>query len=70
MSDSIGDDDAITYAARFYAAIADGQSVQSAHLLSRVNIEMNGLPHHELPTLTCAPDVDPTATRLVTSPPA
>ncbi|WP_399946262.1 hypothetical protein ACGH52_38105 [Streptomyces sp. BBFR25] len=35
MSDTIGDADAITYAARFYAAVADSQSVQATHLLSR-----------------------------------
>ncbi|WP_256338604.1 MULTISPECIES: hypothetical protein [unclassified Streptomyces] len=70
MTKSIGDVDAITYAARFYAAIAEGQSVQGAHLLGRVAVEMNGLPDHEVPTLTCAPDVAPSATLLVTPPPA
>ncbi|MEU6825782.1 hypothetical protein ABZ921_34655 [Streptomyces atriruber] len=70
MANSIGDVDAITYAARFYAAIAEGQSVQGAHLLGRAAVEMNGLPDHEVPTLTFAPDVDPSATRLVTPPPA
>lgn len=69
MSDTIGDVDAITYAARFYAAVADGQSVQAAHLLSRVAIEMNGLLDRDLPTLACAADVDPSATKLVTPPP-
>ena len=66
----VGDIDAITYAARFYAAIAEGQSVQGAHLLGRVSVEMNGLPDHKVPTLTYAPDVDPSTTRLVTPPPA
>ncbi|MEU3620014.1 CHAT domain-containing protein [Streptomyces sp. NPDC006872] len=70
MSDSIGDVDAITYAARFYAAVAEGQSVQAAHLLSQAAVEMNGLPYHDLPTLTCAPDVDPSTAKLVTPPPA
>ncbi|MGK9462520.1 SAV_2336 N-terminal domain-related protein [Streptomyces sp. G6] len=69
MSDSIGDVDAITYAARFYAAVADGQSIQAAHLLSQAAIEMNGLLGRDLPTLTCAANVDPSATRLVTPPP-
>ncbi|WP_329557937.1 hypothetical protein OG711_38265 [Streptomyces uncialis] len=69
MSDTIGDADAITYAARFYAAVADGQSIQAAHLLSRVAIEMNGLLDRDLPTLACAADVDPSATKLVTPPP-
>ena len=70
MSDSIGDVDAITYAARFYSAVADGQSIQAAHLFSRSEIELNGLLDHDLPILACAPDVDPRATRLVTPPPA
>ncbi|WP_228039877.1 CHAT domain-containing protein [Streptomyces chromofuscus] len=70
MSDSIGDTDAIVYAARFYASVAEGQSIQSAHLLSRAAIELSGLQDHDLPTLACAPDVDPGATRLVTPPPA
>jgi len=30
----------------------------------------DGLPDHEVPTLTCVPDVAPSATRLVTPPPA
>ncbi|MGW7359983.1 hypothetical protein ACWGI0_25975 [Streptomyces sp. NPDC054802] len=70
MSDSIGDVDAITYAARFYAAIAEGQSVQAAHLISQAAVEMNGLSDHDLPTLACAADVDPGVTRLVTPPSA
>ncbi|MFF7870907.1 SAV_2336 N-terminal domain-related protein [Streptomyces qaidamensis] len=69
MSASIGDVDAITYAARFYAAIADGQSVHAAHLLSRVAVEMNGLDNHDLPTLSYAADIDPRASKLVTPPP-
>lgn len=69
MPASIGDVDAITYAARFYAAIADGQSVHAAHRLSRVAVEMNGLTNHDLPTLSYAADIDPRATKLVTPPP-
>ncbi|MCC9738515.1 hypothetical protein [Streptomyces sp. MNU89] len=69
MSDTIGDTDAITYAARFYAAVADGQSVQAAHLLSLSAIELNGLLDHDLPTLASAADVDPSTTKLVTPPP-
>ncbi|MFD5494381.1 hypothetical protein ACFWH4_16040 [Streptomyces sp. NPDC127091] len=70
MSDSIGDIDAMIYAARFYAAVAEGQSVQAAHLLSQAAIEMNGLIDHDLPTLFCAADVDPSAAKLVTPPSA
>ncbi|MGR6998899.1 hypothetical protein ACU686_13370 [Yinghuangia aomiensis] len=66
MSDSIGDVDAMVYAARFYASVAEGQSVQSAHLLGRAGVALNGLPDHDLPTLDCASDVDPKNTWLVT----
>ena len=69
MPASIGDVDAISYAARFYAAIADGQSVHAAHRLSRVAVEMNGLANHDLPTLSYAANIDPRATKLVTPPP-
>ncbi|WP_411082025.1 hypothetical protein [Streptomyces sp. cmx-18-6] len=69
MSDSIGDTDAITYAARFYAAVADGQSIQGAHALGRTAVELAGLTDHDLPTLDHADDVDPRLTRLVTPPP-
>ncbi|MEV6567784.1 hypothetical protein [Streptomyces kronopolitis] len=68
MADEIGDGDAITYASRFYAAVADGQSVRSAHNLGRAAVELAGLPDHELPTLECAPDVDPSTTFLVRPP--
>ncbi|CAL9326021.1 hypothetical protein [Streptomyces sp. SudanB182_2057] len=70
MSDSIGDTDAITYAARFYASVADGQSVQGAHLLSKAAIALNGLLDHELPILAHPVDVDPGAAKLVPPPPA
>ncbi|MGW2182922.1 hypothetical protein ACWCXX_33605 [Streptomyces sp. NPDC001732] len=69
MSDTIDDGDAVSYAARFYAAVAEGQSVQAAHRLSQAAMEMNGLNGHDLPTLTCAPNVDPAAAKLVTPPP-
>ncbi|MFG3545594.1 MULTISPECIES: hypothetical protein [Streptomyces] len=69
MSDSIGDTDAITYAARFYASVADGQSVQGAHLLSKAAIALNGLLDDELPILAHPADVDPGTTKLVTPPP-
>ncbi|MER5718704.1 CHAT domain-containing protein [Streptomyces sp. NPDC002132] len=68
MADEIGDGDAITYAARFYAAVADGQSVRAAHNLGRAAVELAGLPDHELPTLACASDVDPSTTFLVKPP--
>lgn len=68
MSDSIGDTDAITYAARFYASVADGQSIQAAHALGQAAVELAGLLDHDLPTLECLADVDPAAAFLVTPP--
>ncbi|MEU0953529.1 hypothetical protein ABZ353_14490 [Streptomyces niveus] len=68
MSDTIGDLDAIAYAARFYAAVADGQSLQGAHLIGKAAVALAGLPDHDLPTLDWASNVDPQTTRLVTPP--
>jgi len=68
MSDTIGDEDAITYAAQFYAAVANGQSIESAHASGQAAVEINGLPDYDLPTLACAPNVDPRATFLVKPP--
>ncbi|WP_405582957.1 hypothetical protein [Streptomyces sp. NBC_01190] len=68
MSDSVADQDAITYAAQFYAAVANGQSLGSAHASGRSAIELAGLPGHDLPTLDHRADVDPYGTFLVTPP--
>lgn len=65
MSDSIEDSDAINYAAQFYAAIANGQSIRSAHISGQASIELTGVGDAELPTLAHAPDVDPATTILV-----
>ena len=65
MADEIDDGDAINYAAQFYASIANGQSINSAHLAGKVRLELDGLDGAELPTLAWAPDVDPAATILV-----
>ncbi|MFE5973720.1 hypothetical protein ACFQ64_16365 [Streptomyces sp. NPDC056460] len=68
MADEIDDTDAITYAARFYASVADGQSIEVAHEMSRAKLHLDGLPGHELPTLECAADVDAAAAFLVKPP--
>ncbi|MFF9100060.1 hypothetical protein ACF1AU_05640 [Streptomyces rubrogriseus] len=68
MSDEIGDADAIFYAAQFYAAVANGQSIGSAHASGQAAVELAGLPDHDLPTLAHSPDVDPRSTFLVTPP--
>lgn len=65
MADSIEDGDAINYAAQFYASIANGQSVRSAHLAGQAALELAGLDGAELPTLAAAADVDPASAILV-----
>lgn len=65
MADNIDDGDAINYAAQFYAAVANGQSIQASHLSGQAALELAGLDGAELPTLAWAEDVDPAATILV-----
>lgn len=65
MSDSIGDSDAIVYATQFYAAMANGQSIQSSHSSGIAALELAGLESAELPTLESAPDADPRNAILV-----
>lgn len=65
MADSIDDGDAINYAAQFYAAIANGQSVRSAHLSGQAALELAGLDGADLPTLAAATAVDPGSMILV-----
>lgn len=59
MSDSIDDSDAISYAAQFYAALANGQSIGSSHASGQAALELAGLESADLPTLACAADVSP-----------
>ena len=68
MSAEIEDGDAINYAAQFYAAIANGQSIWSAHLSGVAALELAGLSGAELPTLGSARDADPAAVVLVRPP--
>jgi hypothetical protein len=65
MADEIDDGDAIAYAAQFYAAVANGQSIRSVHLSAQAALELAGLSGKDLPTLACADDVDPSTTVLV-----
>ena len=65
MADEIDDGDAITYAAQFYAAVANGQSIKSAHLAAQAALELAGLSGSDLPRLAWANDVDPATTILV-----
>ena len=68
MADEIEDVDAINYAAQFYASVANGQSIASAHAAGQVWLELAGPAGAELPTLACAADVDPATTVLVEPP--
>lgn len=68
MADSIGDVDAIVYAAQFYASAANGQSVGSAHAAGRSALELGGLDGSDLPTLRSVDDVNPWETYLVRPP--
>lgn len=65
MSDSVGDADAITFATRFYRTLAEGQSVNAALATARADMQMNGLPDYDLPTMVLLPGVDPTTVHLV-----
>lgn len=68
MADTVGDRDAIAFAARFYAAVAEGQPIQAALDLARAQMEIDGLPDHELPVLAARAGVDPAVVRLVIPP--
>jgi hypothetical protein len=67
-TDSITDGDAIAYAARFYASLADGQSIQAAHNLAKAALLLQGTPDFDLPQLYSAEGLDPAATILVLPP--
>ncbi|MEV4136132.1 CHAT domain-containing protein [Dactylosporangium sp. NPDC049742] len=68
MSSSVKDGDAMTFATRFYTAVADGQSVNSAYLMAKVQMEFNGLTGADLPALTNADGIDPAEVKLVIPP--
>lgn len=70
MADSIEDADAINYAAQFYSAVANGQSIGASHASGQAALELAGLRSADLPTLQWADDVDPSATVLVEALPA
>ncbi len=68
MSDSIGDADGMAFAARFYATIADGQSVEGAYRVAKAQMELSGLADSDLPILVSASDTDPSEVVLVVPP--
>ncbi len=69
MSDSIGNGDAIGFASRFYACLAEGQSIIASYELATIDMEMLGLPDADLPTMQTASNADPGQARLVVPPP-
>lgn len=66
MSDSVEDGDAIRYSARFYGAVANGQSIAGAHELARTDLAMGGTAGADIPTLASADGYDPRDAVLVT----
>lgn len=58
MSDEINDASAVTFAARFYAAIASAQSVGSALEQAKVAMDLASLEGSHLPEARCREDVD------------
>lgn len=66
MAGSIGDDAAATFTAGFYAALADGENVQSALNFGRVQLELAGrADYREQPQLFIKEGVDPTKLSLL-----
>lgn len=68
MADSVGDRDAMAFSARFYSAVAEGQSVFAAYNVARVQMELDGLDDADLPVLEHRPGVDPSEVILVMPP--
>jgi hypothetical protein len=67
MTGTIDDTDAITYATRLYAAIANGQSVSSAHFSAQAAVQLLG-GDHDRPHLAVASGIDPASIMLVKVP--
>ena len=67
-ADSIADGDAIAYAARFYASLADGQSIQASHDIAKAALLLQGTPDADLPQLYAAAGLDPADIILVLPP--
>jgi len=68
MLDSVGDENAINFAAQFYASIANGQSLGSSVAAAQAFLHMAGFQDSELPSLEHAIDADPKTLFLVKAP--
>lgn len=64
MRDSISDVAATAFAQKFYAAIASGQSLQSAFKQGCIAVEAVAIGEANTPDLLCAKDIDPTKIML------
>jgi hypothetical protein len=67
MAGAIDDTDAITYATSLYASIANGHSVNSAHMAGKAAVELAG-GEYELPCLVAAAEVNPASVKLMKRP--
>jgi hypothetical protein len=66
MTTAISDATAISFAAKFYQALAYGKSVQDAFKLGCVQTDMEGLDEQDAPKLLHAPHCDPSNVLFVT----
>jgi CHAT domain len=66
MTTAISDAAAISFAAKFYQALAYGKSVQDAFKLGCVQTDMEGLDEQDTPKLLHAPHCDPSNVLFVT----
>jgi len=65
MSDTIGDQAAITFAASFYRAIGFGRSIQEAFDQGKTALMLEGIPEENTPRLLVKKDVDPSRLFLI-----
>ena len=70
MLDSVGDENAINFAAQFYASIANGQSLGSSVAAAQAYLHMRGFKDSELLSIEHASDADPKTLFLVQAPKA
>lgn len=68
MSDTVNDDSARIFAAKFYSALGFGHSIQRAFNQARAALLLEGLPNEESVFLIAAQDIDPDQVILVRPP--
>ncbi|MFT4394741.1 CHAT domain-containing protein [Gordonia lacunae] len=69
MTEEVLDGNAIAYAGRFYATVANGETIAAAHRVAKSKLEMDeDLSGDELPQLFVAEGFDADSTRLVEPP--